>query len=213
MGSLSTARTFGGIGSLMILLFPFAPIGTFLAVVGWILVLIAVSNIADVYGEKTMMNNTILAMVFAVVGFVTFAGVAVLSAIHFANENGLKIFSLTGYTNLNSTALSSGHIAGLGGLLVGVFIGLALLCAFSVLSAVFLRRVFTKLASTLNVRMFETAGFVYLIGAALTIVIVGILVLLIAVILMAIAFFSMPDDTSREVPTAQVIPPPPSGTV
>ena len=44
MGSLSTARTFGGIGSILILLFIVPVIGTLLSVIGWILVLIAVNN-------------------------------------------------------------------------------------------------------------------------------------------------------------------------
>jgi uncharacterized membrane protein len=95
-------------------------------------------------------------------------------------------------------------------LIVGVVGGLALIWGFYIVSAIFLRRAYTKIATRLNVKMFATAALLYLIGAALTIIVVGLVVLFIADILMVVAFFSMPDDTSLQpAPRPVTIPPPP----
>ncbi|MDA4114680.1 MAG: DUF996 domain-containing protein [Thaumarchaeota archaeon] len=211
MGSLSTARTFGGIGSILILLFIVPVVGTLLSVIGWILVLIAVNNIADVVGDRSIFRDAIIAVVLAIVGIVVGVAVVFGSFARFAGLNGLNMFSgLDLSRNLNSTSFTSGQVVDLSFLIVGVVGGLALIWVFYLVSAIFLRRTFTKVASRLNVKMFATAALLYLIGAALTIILIGLVVLFIADILMVVAFFSMPDDTSMEPPPTPItIPPPP----
>jgi len=213
LGSLSTARTFGGIGSILILLFIVPVIGTFLSVIGWILVLIAVNNIADVVGDRSIFRDAIIAVILAIVGIVVGVAVVFGSFARFAGLNGLNMFSgLDLSRNLNSTSFTSGQVVDLSVLIVGVVGGLALIWVFYLVSAIFLRRAFTKVASMLNVKMFATAALLYLIGAALTIILVGLVVLFIADILMVVAFFSMPDETSMQPPsTPMTIPPPPPG--
>jgi len=195
----------------MILLFVFQPFGTLLAIVGWILVLIAVNNIADVVGDRSILKNAIIAVILAIVGIAVGVLVLLSSVLHFANLNGWVTSSgLGSLRNLNSTSFSSGHITGLGGLVVGAAIGLVLIWVFLLPSAIFLRRSFTSVATRLNVKMFATAALLYLVGAGLTIVVVGFVILLVADLLMVVAFFSMPDDTSLEPPPRpMVIPPPP----
>jgi uncharacterized membrane protein len=211
LGSLSTARTFGGIGSIMILLFVLQPWGTLLAIVGWVLVLIAVNNIADVVGDRSILRNAMIAVVLAIVGIAVGVLVLLSSVLHFAKLNGwITSSGLGSLRNLNSTSFTSGHVTGLGGLVVGAVIGLVLIWVFLLPSAVFLRRSFSKIASRLNVKMFATAALLYLVGAGLTIVAIGFVVLFVADLLMVVAFFSMPDDTSLEPPPRpMVIPPPP----
>jgi len=80
-------------------------------------------------------------------------------------------------------------------------------------SAIFLRRSYDKIGMRLNVNMFHTTGLLYLIGAALTIVIVGLLIVLIAEILQIVAFFSIPEQLPSPMPPQQTwgppTPPPP----
>jgi uncharacterized membrane protein len=211
MGSLSTARTFGGIGSLLVLLFIIPAVGTILSVIGWILILVAVSNIADVVGDRSIFKDTVIAVILAIVGIVVGAVVILGSVLRFTRLNGMTLLSgPNSLRDLNGTSFSSGNLVGLGGLVVGALIGLALIWVFYVVSAIFLRRGFTKIAGRLNVKMFATAALLYLIGAALTIVVVGLVVIFIADIMMVVAFFSMPDDISTQPPpTPMVIPPPP----
>jgi uncharacterized membrane protein len=210
MGSLSTARTFGGIGSLMVLLFIVPVAGTVLAVIGWILILVAVSNIAEVTGDRAILNDTIVAAILAIVGII--AGVVVIfgSLLRFTRDNGLSLFGGNSIGSLNGSSFTSGSLTGVGGLVVGALVGLAILWVFYLVSAVFLRRAFSKIAGRLNVKMFSTAALLYLIGAGLTIVGIGLVIVFIANILMVVAFFSMPDDTSLEPPPApSLIPTPP----
>jgi hypothetical protein len=62
---------------------------------------------------------------------------------------------------------------------------------FAVVSAVFFRRSLNLTGDHLNVKMFRTAGLLVLIGAVLTIVIVGAVISLVANILLAVAFFQI----------------------
>jgi uncharacterized membrane protein len=195
----------------MILLFVFQPWGTLVAIVGWVLVLIAVNNIADVVGDRSIFRNAMVAAVLAIVGIAVGVLVLLASVLHFAQLNGwITSSSLGSLRNLNSTSFTSGHITGVGDLVVGAVIGFVLIWAFLLPSAIFLRRSFTKIASRLNVKMFATAALLYLVGAGLTIIAIGFVVLFVADLLMVVAFFSMPDDTSLEPPPRPMgIPPPP----
>jgi len=196
----------------MILLFVFQPWGTLLAIIGWVLVLIAVSNIADVAKDRSIFRDMMIAVILAIVGTVIGVLVVIASALRFVHQNGWDSSSgLAALRSLNRTSFASGSVVGLGPLVVGAVVGLVLIWIFLIPSAIFLRRAFTKVSTRLNVKMFATAALVYLIGAALTIIVVGLAVLFVADILMVVAFFSMPDDTSLEPPpTPMVIPPPPS---
>src|SRR5947208_7149157 len=64
---------------------------------------------------------------------------------------------------------------------------------FTVISAIFLKRSYEKISQRLNVSAFATTGLLYLIGAALTIVFVGFLILLVALIFQVVAYFSIQD--------------------
>jgi ribosomal protein L40E len=64
---------------------------------------------------------------------------------------------------------------------------------FTIISAIFLKRSYEKISQRLNVSAFATAGLLYLIGAALTIVLVGFLIILIALIFQVVAYFSIQD--------------------
>jgi uncharacterized membrane protein len=55
-------------------------------------------------------------------------------------------------------------------------------------------------ATRLSVGMFRTAALLYLIGAVLTILHVGTLVIFVAEVLFAVAFFSIPEGTPRGAP-------------
>jgi len=192
-------------------LFIIPAIGVLLAILGWILILVAVDNISGVVGDKSIFRDTLIAAVLAIVGIAVGALVVLASVLRFTNLNGLTL--ITGpnsLRSLNATAFRSGTLAGVGALVAGALVGLLLIWIFFLVSAIFLRRGFTKVGTKLNVKMFETASLVYLIGAGLAIVGVGFIIIFVADILMVVAFFSMPDDQSLEPPPRPMgIPPPP----
>ncbi|SRR5579875_876406 len=193
MASLSQAKTLGGIGSILALLafVPYA--GWVLSIVGFVLVLVAVKYISDVLGDPSIFKNMIISVVVAIVGAIV-AGVAVAGA----------IFSLLGF----SAGLGQGATVGafsLAGFVTSLIIGLVALWVLFIVSAIFLRRAYNTIAVKLNVGMFRTAALVYLIGAALIIVIIGFIPLLIAQILFIVAFFSIREE---QIPVSSPHPPP-----
>jgi len=166
MGSLSSAKTLGGVGGILVF-FPF------LSLVGWILILLATKEISDSVQDKTIFDDALLAGITAVIGAVVFA----------------FVFALTVFTGSAAGRFAAGPFA-----LSGVFLGvLGAFWVFTIVSAIFLKRSYEKISQRLNVSAFATAGLLYLIGAALTIVLVGFLILLIALIFQVVAYFSIQD--------------------
>jgi uncharacterized membrane protein len=208
MALLSSTRAVGVIGSIMVVLFVLPGVGSALAVIGWILVIVAAYLLSQHVNDRAIFNNVLIAAILAIVGFVVLVAVALTSVLRFAGINGMALSSLA---NINRTAVASGSLHGLGGLIIGVVAGLALLWVFLLASALFLRRSYDEIARKFNVRMFSTAALVYLIGAALTIILVGLVVVFVAGILQAIAFYSLPDQLPSQVerPVPMTVPPPP----
>ncbi|MEM2755195.1 MAG: DUF996 domain-containing protein, partial [Candidatus Methanomethylicia archaeon] len=85
----------------------------------------------------------------------------------------------------------------------GLILSLVILVIFLILQAVFYKKSFTLLAEKSGEKMFNTAGMIMLIGAVLTIIVIGVILLLIAWILAAVAFLSIKTP-------APTLPPPPS---
>ena len=174
MGKLSEAKTFGGIGSIL-LLFPGVSIA------GYILLLISTKYISEELGDKKIFDNMIYAVITAIVG------VAVGAFLLFT---GLIFGVFT---------MGIGTILGIIGALVVVWI-------FLVISSLFIRRSYDSMATRLNVDSFRTAGTLYFVGALLTIVLVGFLILLVAYIFQIIAFFAIQEGprppTGQQMPTA-----------
>lgn len=149
----------------------------FVSLIGYILLIVAVKDISDDLQDKTIFNNIVIAAVAGIVGALAAAGGVVLGVLSSGFRFGL---------------------AGVGGLLGGLLVA----WVFLIVSAVFLRRAYDTMANRLGVGTFRTAATLYLIGAALTIVFVGLFLLFIAEIVQAIAFFSIPDQPSGG-PTGQ----------
>jgi uncharacterized membrane protein len=195
MPQLSQAKTLGGVGSILMLL-SFAPaVGWVLAIAGAIMVLIAIKHISDIVEDKSIFNNMLLAIIFGIVGLVV--GIAVIIG---------TVLAVFGLGNLSSwfssipkgvpgvytaPAIPSG---GWVSLITGALAGLAIIWVLLIISAILVRRSYSSISLKLGVGMFNTAGLFYLIGAALTIVVVGVILLFVAMVLNVVAFFSIPDQ-------------------
>jgi hypothetical protein len=75
-----------------------------------------------------------------------------------------------------------------------------------IISAIFIRRAFGTMAGRLDIRTFRTAGTLYLVGAALTIVLVGFIILFVAYIYQVISFFSIPETAQAPTPATPAAP-------
>jgi len=164
-----SSKSLGGVGAILVAIGSFVPV---LAIVGIILVLIGMKGLSDAYGEEAIFKNALYGLIFEIV-----AAAALFFVFIGALFGGL------------ATLEPMTFLAGFGLALIVAFI-------FFVVAAYFYKKSFDMLSSKSGERLFGTAGLLLLIGAVLTIILVGSLVMLIAWILAAVAFFSLKPPTS-----------------
>jgi len=70
---------------------------------------------------------------------------------------------------------------------------------FFFVSAVFLLRVFNKIADITSVKYFRTTGILFLIGIVLSAIEIGLFVMFIAIIFMFIAFLKLPKQLPTQI--------------
>ncbi len=145
----------------------------FVSLVGYILLIVAVKDISDDLQDKTIFSNIVIAAATGIVAALSLAGGVILGM------------------------LGSGFTFGTSGI-AGIFGGLFVAWVFFVVSAIFLRRAYGTMGQRLGVSTFNTAATLYLVGAVLTIVFVGVFILFVAEIVQAIAYFSIPDQTPAQ---------------
>ncbi|HEV2120698.1 MAG TPA: DUF996 domain-containing protein [Candidatus Bathyarchaeia archaeon] len=196
MASLSRAKTLGGVGSILVLLGAIPNVGFVLAIIGFILILVAVKNVSESVNEPGIFSNMIIAVLLAIVGLVVFGVIVIAAFLSFFNFGRVGTFT--------PGTVPPGFLGAIGLLIVG----LVVVWVFYLVSAIFIRKSYDRIGLRLNVNMFQTTGLLYLIGAALTIVLVGILIILIAEILQIVAFFSIPDQLPPSMPPQQSWGPP-----
>jgi uncharacterized membrane protein len=167
----------------------------FVSIVGYILIIVAIKDISDGLQDKTIFRNVVIAAVTGIVGALAGASVFVFGAVTGVLTRGVSAF-------------------------LGVAVGLLVVWAFLIVSAVFLRRAYNSMAKELGVSTFSTAATLYLVGAALTIVLVGFILLFVAEIVQAVAYFSIPNQPPAQgvgapagptVAPSSSMPPPPGG--
>jgi len=153
----------------------------FVNIVGYILILIAINDISSGVQNRAIFNNALIAIAVEIVGI------------------AVALFLLV------AGSLTSVFTGGLSAI-VGVLAGLVVVWLVLVLAAVFFRRSYDGIASTLGVRQFRTAGSLYLVGALLLIAFgLGAIVIFVAYIFQAIAYFSIPDQPGHSFQSAQPV--------
>ncbi len=206
--NLETSKNLGGIGAILLVIGFLGFFGTFyagaLGLIGIILVLIAMKGLADNYNEAGIFNNTLYGFILTIVGGIAFVGTLFATVLM-----ALATLPISDLTNAAEwmEAFQEGFIDPTAILaLVGALIAaLVVLFIFVVISAVFYRKSFNIIAAKSGVGMFSTAGLLLLIGAVLTIILIGFIIIWIALILLAVAFFSIKPTAAGPAP-----PPPPS---
>src|SRR5208282_3316629 len=118
----------------------------FVSIVGYILIIVAIKDISDDLQDKSIFRNVVIAAATGIVGALAGGAVIVFGAVTGILTGGISAF-------------------------LGVFAGLFVVWVFLIVSAVFLKRAYDSMSKELGVNMFATAATLYLIGAALTIVV------------------------------------------
>ena len=217
--TLESNKNLGGIGAILMLV-GFLPVPGatpylgIIALVGLILVLVALHGFADYYKQSGIFNNSIYGLIAGIVGGVIAGIVVVVSVL-----TNLKNFLYQVYpgwngdwSKLSGLTPDTSNItwSTIRPLLEGIILAFVVLWIFIIIAAFFARRSLKTLSTNASVGLFSTAGLLLLIGAFLTIILIGFLLMWIAILLMAIAFFQI--QPRREQPVATMAPPPPTPT-
>lgn len=178
-----STKLLGGISYIAIIVFSifssFVPFIGILSLVAAICVLIAFIQGGNQVGRPDVKQNIIIGIVLYIVAkilfiFVVGAGLAAVVA----SSNG------QGFAALGT------------GVIVGGIIGWILF----IVGAWFWYKASTALGEGSNTGLFKTGGLVIFIGAILTIIGIGFIVMWVGEILQATAFFTVPEKSSRPAP-------------
>ncbi len=197
-----TSKNLGGIGALIMFLGPLLSavnaFGGLLSIVGFILLLIALHSFADHYKEVGIFNNALYGFITGIVGVVVSVGAFVAVAISVITDIGI-----TDWTNAAEwfdTMATETAIELFLELAAAAITAIVILFVFAIITAYLYRKSLSLLSSKSGIGLFGTAGLLLLIGAVLTIVVIGVVLIWISILIVAIAFFSMKPTEAESTP-------------
>jgi uncharacterized membrane protein len=209
--NLNTSKNLGGIGALLMFIgiIPYISYFGIIELIGLILVMVALYNLASHYREGSIFNNALYGLIIGIVGGVISIAAVIVTVLASLEDFLYAVFpdwngdwtALSGLTP-NPANISLDNIMPI---LAGIFAVFIILWVSSIIATFFIRRSLGTLSAKSEVGMFSTAGLLLLIGAILTIILIGLLILWVSFILLAVAFFSIKTTT-----TAEQTPQPPS---
>ena len=211
--NFDTSKNLGGVGAILMFIGFIIPaatggLGTLLSLVGLILVLVGLKGLADYYNEAGIFNNflygTIAGIVGAVIAVITFFFVIFTMLTDFLYEvfptwNG-DLASLAGLT----PDLSAIDPFAIMPFLTAFLVILVILFFTAIIVAVFMRKSLNSLSAKTSVGLFGTAGLLLLIGAVLTIIVIGFILIWIAMLIMAIGFFMIKPQQAQPETSASM---------
>jgi uncharacterized membrane protein len=197
--TIESRKTLGGIGAILMFIgvLPYINYYSIVELIGAILVLVALHGFARIYKESRIFNNALYGILAGIVGVVLSAVIGIAVILPNIKDFLLKVFpswngnwqtlpSLSGMTP-NTSNIAFGDIIPF---IVAAILVIATLWIFAIISTFFIRRSLKQLSVKSNVGLFSTAGTLLLVGAVLIFLFgIGLLLMWIAVLLLAIAFF------------------------
>ena len=195
---LQTSRLLGIIGALLIVLTIIPSVGWLFMIVGVILVLIALKGYAEVYKDGNVFQHALYTVVFEIVGGVVFIGVIFYGAMDFLSSLGINSFTdMQSFQSIDwQTMITPSNILPFLGIIA---LGLVILFACTVLASLFFKKSMNALSTKTNVKLFHTTGTVFFVGALLTIILIGIVLIWVSFILLLIAFYeSKPTEPTQQ---------------
>jgi uncharacterized membrane protein len=165
-------------GSVLLLLGLIPTIGWVLGIVGIVLLFRATKELSSYYQDESIHQNAWTGLKYYIVALIALAvGTGI----------GITSFAAAGLFTGTPFAFSAGVVGGI----VAILAGLAVAFVFYVLAALHLRRSYDTLAQKTGESAFTTASTLLFIGAILTIIGVGVLLILVSWIFVIIGFSTM----------------------
>lgn len=217
----NSAKNLGGIGALMMFVGVLPYVSTYsygiLELLGGIFLLIAAKGLADYYQEGGIFTNALYGVIASIVGVVAFVGTLVYAVLNLLGDLGsfglgnlgsdLGSLDFSQFSQIDWTNFATSVLSNLGGFLGTFILAFVVLFVFIVIAAVFYRKSMGLTSKRSGVGLFSTAGIFLLVGAILTILVIGLLLVWISLLLIAIAFFQLRPSQSAQ-PTYYPPPPP-----
>ncbi|MEM2971208.1 MAG: DUF996 domain-containing protein [Candidatus Bathyarchaeia archaeon] len=204
--NLESSKTLGGVGAILVVIGFLGLLGSgyagLLILIGAILTLVALKGFSDNYNETSIFNNALYGFITLIIGVV--ACIATMMVVVLAEISKIDV-DITDPVALQQYLVT--HMEVVWDIITALLIAWVVLFIFVIISAVFSRKSLTSLSTKTGEKIFETAGLLWLIGAVLTIILVGLILIWIAWILIAVGFFSV--KPAAQPPTAQPQPQPP----
>lgn len=205
---VTTSKNLGGAGALLLFISVFPYVGTYaiIPLIGLILILIGAKGLADNYQEDGIFNNALYGVILSIIGIVAFAVVLIYAIVGFFTDLGLANFGIANITSFATTlttmdpnVIFNAFLNHVGYILIAALV----LFIFIVVAAVFYRKSMSLTAKKTGVGLFGTAGLILLIGAVLTIILIGALLMWISLLLIAIAFFQIRPQPTQTAASPQ----------
>ncbi len=174
------SKTLAGEGAVLLLLSLIPYVGWVLGIVGIVLLAKALKEFSYYYQDESIYSNAWTGLKYMIVAIVA-AAVAIVSMIVGAAS------ATRWFTEGASFVFTAGFAAGL----IAFLAGIVATFVFYVLAANSLKNSLNTLAQKSGENSFATAATLLWIGAILTIIGVGLLLIFVACILLTIGFFSM----------------------
>jgi uncharacterized membrane protein len=202
---IQTHRLLGIIGAFLMVIGFIPSIGGVFMIIGLIFVLIALKGYGDAYKDGSILHNTLYTIVFEIIGVVVCIGIIIYGAMGFLSSLGINNFmELRSWQAIDwQNAVNINNILPFVGAIV---LGLVILFAFTVLASLYFKKAMNTLSGKTEVKLFHTTGTVFFVGALLTIIFIGFIVIWVAFILLMISFYQSKPLEQKQQPQQQIPP-------
>jgi uncharacterized membrane protein len=218
--TIESNKTLGGIGALLMFIgiLPYVNYFGIIELIGAIMVLVALHGFASYYKEQGIFNNALYGIIAGIVGVVLAVAIGLAIILPSIKDFILKIYpSWNGdwstISSLSGTTPNTANISftDLIPFISAAIIIFVILWVFAIIATFLLRRSLKQVAEKSGTGLFSTAGLLLLIGAVLIIIFgLGLILIWIAVLILAIAFFTMKPQETQPSPMVTASPPQPT---
>ncbi|MCW3998371.1 MAG: DUF996 domain-containing protein [Candidatus Bathyarchaeota archaeon] len=196
--TFESSKNLSAIGALLMVigfLGAVVPYAGILGLIGLILLLIGMKGLSNFYNEQGIFNNALYSIISAIVGGVVALGAVVILAVSALASLGIDLADISDWatlgTDLGALFTDISDLDAIFAFLGTAVVGLIILFVFAIISMYFFRKSMNQLSSKSGIGLFGTAGILMLVGAVLTIAVVGLILIWIGLILATIGFFQM----------------------
>ena len=175
--NLLTPKLLGGIGAVLCVLSITPHLGAIAGIAGIITVLISLNMFSKIFNDSQIFRNALISIIISIIAV-------------------LLIFFTIGLGFFYMIIKSGSYPHTINSLNIGkeVLFSLILIYILFVISGYYIKKAFYLLAYYTKISLFKTAGLLYFISSILTILVIGAVGIIIAWILIAVAFFIMPSE-------------------